>query len=66
MTWVSIAEQPHTSLKEWSGIKLTAIGLWSSGNSFSGVMTQAMFQHLLESLPRRVEAFIAAKGGPTS
>ena len=25
----------------------------------------AMFQHLVESLPRRVEAVIAAKGGPT-
>ena len=25
----------------------------------------AMFQHLVETLPRRVEAVIAAKGGPT-
>jgi hypothetical protein len=25
----------------------------------------AVFQHLVESLPRRVEAVIAAKGGPT-
>ena len=25
----------------------------------------AMFQHLVESLPRRAEAVIAAKGGPT-
>ena len=25
----------------------------------------AMFQHLVESLPRRVEAVLAAKGGPT-
>ena len=25
----------------------------------------AMFQHLVENLPRRVEAVIAAKGGPT-
>ena len=25
----------------------------------------AMFQHLMESLPRRVEAVIAAKGGAT-
>jgi hypothetical protein len=25
----------------------------------------AMFQHLVESLPRRMEAVIAAKGGPT-
>jgi hypothetical protein len=25
----------------------------------------AKFQHLLESLPRRVEAVMAAKGGPT-
>ena len=28
-------------------------------------ITSAMFQHLVESLPRRVEAVIAAKGGPT-
>ena len=27
---------------------------------------QAMFQHLVESLPRRVEAVITTKGGPTS
>ena len=46
MKWVSMAEQPHTSLRSpcampsvgWSGVKLTAIGLWSSGNAFSGVM----------------------------
>jgi hypothetical protein len=25
----------------WSGIKLAAIGLWSSGNAFSGVMNHA-------------------------
>ena len=25
----------------------------------------AMFQHLVENLPRRVEAVIAARGGPT-
>ena len=28
-------------------------------------LSAAMFQHLVESLPRRVEAVIAAKGGPT-
>jgi hypothetical protein len=34
MKWVSMAEQPHTSLNVgWSGVKLTAIGLL-----FSGVM----------------------------
>ena len=41
---VSMAEQSHTSLRSacimhsvgWSGVKLTAIGLWSSGNAFSG------------------------------
>jgi hypothetical protein len=26
----------------------------------------AMFQHIVESLPRRVEAVIAAKEGPTN
>ena len=46
MKWVPMAEQPHTSLSSpctmpsfgWSGVKLAAIGLWSSGNVFSGVM----------------------------
>ena len=41
--------QPHTSLRspcamprvDWSGLKLTAIGCWSSGNAFSGVMNYA-------------------------
>jgi hypothetical protein len=28
-------------------------------------VSAAMFQYLLESLPRRVEAVVAAKGGPT-
>ena len=28
-------------------------------------VSAAMFQHLVESLPRRVEAVIAAKGKPT-
>ena len=49
MKWVSMAEQLHTSLRSpctmpsggWSGVKLTAIGLWSSGNAFSGVMNHA-------------------------
>ena len=49
MKWVSMAKQPHTSLKSpcampsvsWSGVKLTAIGLWSSGNTFFGVMNHA-------------------------
>ena len=48
MKWVSMAEQPHTSLRSpcampsvgWSGVKLAAIGLWSSGNTFSVVMNQ--------------------------
>jgi hypothetical protein len=38
MKWVSMAEQPHTSLRllcampsiSWSGVKLGAIGLWST------------------------------------
>ena len=46
MKWVSMAEQPHTSLTSpctmpsvgWSGVKLAAIGFWSSGNAYSGVM----------------------------
>jgi hypothetical protein len=46
MKFVSMAEQLHTSLRSpcampsinWSGVKLAAIGLWSSGNAFSGVM----------------------------
>jgi hypothetical protein len=46
MKWVSMAEQLHTSLRSlcampnvgWSGVKLTAVGLRSSGNAFSGVM----------------------------
>ena len=49
MKWVSMAEQPHTSLRSpcampsvgWSGVKLAAIGLWGSGNAFSGVMNHA-------------------------
>ena len=46
MKWVSMAEQPHTSLRspcampsvDWSGVKLAAIGLWTSGNAFFGVI----------------------------
>jgi hypothetical protein len=49
MKWVSMAEQLHTSLRSpyalpsvgWSGVKLFTIGLWSSGNRFSGVMNHA-------------------------
>jgi hypothetical protein len=49
MKWVSMAEQPHTSLRSpylmlsvgWSGVKLTSIELWSSGNKFLGVMKHA-------------------------
>ena len=49
MNWVSMAEQLHTSVRSqcvmpsvsWSGVKLAAIGLWSSGNTFSGVMNHA-------------------------
>ena len=49
MKWVSMAEQPYTSLRSpctmssvgWSGVKIAAIGLWSSENSFSGVMNHA-------------------------
>jgi hypothetical protein len=46
MKLVSMAEQPHISIRSpcampsagWSGVKLTAIGLWSSGNAFYGLM----------------------------
>ena len=46
---VSMAKQPYTSLRSpctmptvgWSGVKLAAIGLWSSGNAFSGVINHA-------------------------
>ena len=49
MKLVSMAEKPHTSLRSpcsmssvgWSGVKLTAIGLRSSGNAFSGLMNHA-------------------------
>ena len=49
MKWVSMAEQPHTSLTSpctmpsvsWSGVKLAAVGLWSSGNILSGVINHA-------------------------
>jgi hypothetical protein len=44
-----MAEQPHRSLRSpctmpsigWSGVKHTNIGLWSSGNAFSGVKNHA-------------------------
>jgi hypothetical protein len=47
--WVFMAKQPQTSLRSprtmpsvcWSGVKLAAFGLWSSGNKFSGVMNHA-------------------------
>ena len=49
MKWVSVAEQLHTSLRSpcampcfgWSGVKFAAVGLWSSGNAFFGVMNHA-------------------------
>jgi hypothetical protein len=49
MTWVSMAEQLHTSLRSpcampsvcWSSVKLAAIALWSSGKAFSEVMNNA-------------------------
>jgi hypothetical protein len=49
MKLVSKAEQPHTSLRlpftmlrvGANGVKLAAIGLWSRGNAFSGVMNHA-------------------------
>ena len=44
MKWVSMAEQPHTKSPcampsvGWGGVMLAAIGLWRSGNAFSGVI----------------------------
>ena len=46
MKWVSMTEQPHTSLRSpcampsvgCSGVKHASIGLWSRGNAFSRVM----------------------------
>ena len=49
MKSVSMSEQPHKSLRSpcampsvgWGSVKLAAIGLWSSGSTFSGVMNYA-------------------------
>ena len=49
MKWVSMAEQPQTSLRSpcampsvsWTGVKLATIVLRSKGNAFSGVMNHA-------------------------
>ena len=49
MKWVSMAEQPHTSIRSpcampnvgWSGVKLAAIDLWNSGNAFFGRLNPA-------------------------
>ena len=49
MKWISMAKQLHISLRSpcampsfsWSGVNLTTIGLWSSGNTFSGVVNHA-------------------------
>ena len=49
MNSISMAKQPPTHLRSpcampsvgWSGVKLPAIGLSSSGNTFSGVMNHA-------------------------
>jgi hypothetical protein len=68
MKWVSMAKQPHTHLRSpcailsvgWSGVKLAVIGLWSSGNAFSGVINHASpfgsptadsFDHVVCMLP---------------
>ena len=36
-----------------------------NGTAYNDIVEDSVFQHLVESLPRRVEAVIAAKGGPT-
>jgi hypothetical protein len=49
MECLSMAKQRYTSLRTscampsvgWSCVKLAAIGLWSSGSAFSGVMNHA-------------------------
>jgi hypothetical protein len=49
MKRVSMAKQPHTSLRTpcampsigWNGVKLATIGLWRSGNAFTGMMNHA-------------------------
>ena len=49
MKLVSMAEPPHTSLRSpctmpsvgWTGVKLAAIGVQSSGDAFSGAMNHA-------------------------
>ena len=40
-TYTSLTSQCAISSVGWSGVKLTAIGLCSSGNAFSGVMNHA-------------------------
>jgi hypothetical protein len=55
MKWVSMAEQPHISLRSpcampsvgWSDVKPATIGLWSSGNTFSGVMNHTSLSGIL-------------------
>ena len=59
MKGVSMAKQPLTSLKSpfampivgWSAVKLVPIGLWNSGNAFSGVLNLAVRRTYLRSLP---------------
>jgi hypothetical protein len=57
ITGFSMAEQLHTSLRSpcsmpsigWRDVKLAAIGLWSSGNAFSGVMNHALPSELADA-----------------
>ncbi|CDQ96399.1 unnamed protein product [Oncorhynchus mykiss] len=65
MKWVFMAKQLHTSLRSpcampsvgWSGVTLAAIGLWSSGNTFSGNIekTQEFFQRQAQELQGQPE-----------
>ena len=73
-TWLACIEswpQPHRTPLIWNTdceLGLIAQHQCSTTNALASEWKQvsaAMFQHLVESLPRRVEAVIAAKGGPT-
>jgi hypothetical protein len=61
----------YKACRHWTLEQLKRV-LWSDDSMTSLILVAewkqvppAMFQHLVESLPRRVEAVLAAKGGPT-
>jgi hypothetical protein len=67
LDWTEPWPQPHRKPLGWIGTPTTS--KWPNlTNALVAEWKQvpaAMFQHLVESLPRRVEAIIAANGGPT-